>query len=42
MLMAFAAYFGFEVEQMNVPDAYFKDDLNETIYMEIPQGYNLL
>ncbi len=42
MLIAFAAYFGFKVEQMDVPDAYLKSDLNETIYMEIPQGYNLL
>ena len=41
MLMAFAAYFGFEIEQMDVPDAYLKGNLTETIYMEIPQGYEI-
>ena len=41
ILMAFAAYFGFEVEQIEVPDIYLKGDLNETIYIEIPQRYNL-
>ncbi len=40
--MAFATYFGFEVEQIDVLDAYLKDDLNETIYIEIPQTYDLL
>ena len=41
MLMAFAVYFGFEIEQMDVPDAYLKANLTETIYMEIPQGYEI-
>ena len=42
MLIAFSAYFGFEVEQMDIQNAYLKDDLNETIYMEILQGYTFL
>lgn len=41
ILLAFAAYFGFEIEQMDVPDAYLKGDLTEEIYMEIPQGYQV-
>ena len=41
MLLAFAAYFGFEIEQMDVPDAYLKGDLKENIYMDVPQGYEL-
>ena len=41
MILAFAAYFGFEIEQMDVPDAYLKGELNEVIYMEVPQGYEL-
>ena len=39
MLLAFSAHFGYEIEQMDVPDAYLKGDLKETIYMEIPEGY---
>lgn len=41
MLLAFAAYFGFEIEQIDVPDAYLKSDLIEEIYMEILQGYQV-
>lgn len=41
MLLALTAHFGYEVEQMDVPDAYLKGDLKETIYMEIPQGYEV-
>ena len=41
MLLAFSAHFGYEIEQMDVPDAYLKGDLKETIYMEIPEGYIL-
>ncbi len=41
ILMAFAAYFGFKVEQINVPDAYLKGDLNGTIYIEISLSYDL-
>ncbi len=40
--MTFAPYFGFKAEQMDVPDAYLKTDFHETIYIEIPQHYNLL
>ncbi len=42
MLMVFAAYFGLEVEQIDIPDAYLKGNLNETIYMEIPQSHYFL
>lgn len=38
MLFSFAAYFGFMIEQMDVPNAYLKEDLEEEIYMEIPEG----
>ena len=41
ILLAFASYFGFEIEQMHVLDAYLKGDLKEVIYMEVPQGYEL-
>ena len=41
MLFAFSAHFGWEIEQIDVPDAYFKGELKEIIYMEIPQGYIL-
>ena len=38
MLLSLAAYFGFEIEQMDVPNAYLKADLEEIIYMEMPEG----
>ena len=38
MLLAFAAYFDFEIAQMNVPDIYLKGELNEVIYMKVLQG----
>ena len=39
MLLAFSAHFGYEIEQMDVSDAYLKGGLKEIIYMEIPEGY---
>ena len=41
MLLALAAHFRYEIEQMDVPDAYLKGDLKETIYMKIPDGYDI-
>lgn len=41
MLLAFSAHFRYEIEQMDVPDAYLKGDLKEIIYMKIPQEYVL-
>ena len=38
---AFSAHFGYEIEQMDVPNAYLKGDLKETIYMKTPEGYIL-
>ena len=38
MLLSLAAYFGFEIEQIDVPNAYLKADLEEIIYMEMPEG----
>lgn len=32
MLLAFAIYFDFEIGQTDVPDAYLRGDLKETIY----------
>ena len=42
ILLAFVSYFGFEIEQMDVPDAYPIGDLKEVIYTEVPQGYDSL
>lgn len=41
MLLAFAAYFDFEIEQMDVLDAYLKSNLTEKIYIEISQDYQV-
>ena len=41
MLLAFSAHFDYEIEQMNVFDAYLKGDLKKTIYIKIPKGYTL-
>ena len=42
MLLAFTTHFDYEVEQMDVPDAYFKKDLKENIYMKIFKIYDVL
>ena len=39
MLFVFAAHFDYEIEQMDVPNAYLKKDLKKIIYMKIPEGY---
>lgn len=41
MLLLFAARFGFLIEQMDVSNTYLKEDLEEKIYMEIPEGLSL-
>ena len=42
MQLAFAARVDFEIEQMDVPDAYLKKDLRETIVTGIPDGFEVL
>ena len=41
MLLAFTANFEYEIEQMNVSNAYLKKELKKTIYIKIPEGYQL-
>lgn len=38
MLLAFSIYYGLTIHQMDVPNAYLKGDLQEEIFIEIPQG----
>ena len=42
MLLTFATHFDFHVKQMDVPNAYLKKNLKETIYMKIPENYEIL
>ena len=42
MLLTFATYHNFEIEQMNVSDAYLKNDFKKTIYMKIFEKYEIL
>lgn len=41
ILLAFAAYFSFEIKQMNVPNIYLKGDFIKKIYIRIFQGYQV-
>ena len=41
MLISLATYYDFEIEQMDVPNAYLKGTLEEKIYMEIREGLTL-
>ena len=41
MLLSLAIRFGLYVEQMDVPNAYLRGDLDEEVYMEIPEGLDL-
>ena len=41
MLLSLAAYYGFEIEQMDVPNAYVKGNLEEEIYIDVPEGLTL-
>ena len=39
MLFVFATHFDYEIEQMNVLNAYFKKNLKKIIYMKIFENY---
>lgn len=41
MLLSLAAFYEFEIEQMDVPNACLKGNLEEEIYMETPEGLTL-
>jgi hypothetical protein len=39
VLLSFAAHFDLELEQLDVPSAFLNADLDEDIYMELPEGF---
>ena len=41
MLIAIAAIFNFEIHQMDVKTAFLNGELDEEIYMEQPEGFNV-
>src|SRR5215813_3783108 len=41
MLIAIAALFGLEIHQMDVKTAFLNGELDEEIYMEQPEGFNV-
>lgn len=41
MLLSLVAYYGFDIDQMDAPNAYIKGDLEEAIYMDAPEGLTL-
>ena len=39
MLLAFAAHFDYEIKQINISNAYFKENLKKIIYIKIFENY---
>ena len=41
VLLSLAAHFDLELEQLDVPSAFLNADLDEDIYMELPEGFDV-
>jgi hypothetical protein len=41
MILALAAYRGWDVYQLNVKSAFLHGELNEAVFIEQPQGYEI-